>query len=112
MAAPKGHPRYGERTKRSLNRPNLAREPTLKRMRNLALGDGNANMTPLEAMLLVMRWAIEHEDRAAILAAASASAPYCHPRYQSVLYAALGPDGQPVTPPRPAEAEVKIYIPW
>ncbi len=41
------------------------------------------NLTPLEAMLMCMRWAIEAKDRVGILACAAAAAPYTHARLSS-----------------------------
>jgi hypothetical protein len=41
------------------------------------------DMTPLEAILLCMRWSIAAQDRVGILAAAAAAAPYCHARLAS-----------------------------
>ena len=41
------------------------------------------DITPLEGLLLCMRWSILHGDRDGILAAASAAAPYCHARLAS-----------------------------
>jgi hypothetical protein len=48
-------------------------------------------MTPLEAILLVMRWSLAEQDRPMILAAASAAAPYCHARLQSAEVRVINP---------------------
>ncbi len=40
-------------------------------------------VSPLEAMLICMRWAMVENDRVGILAAAMAAAPYIHPRLSS-----------------------------
>jgi hypothetical protein len=50
------------------------------------------DMTPLEALLLCMRWSIAAQDREGILAAASLAAPYCHPRLNSVDMQVRNPD--------------------
>lgn len=39
-----------------------------------------AEVTPLQAMLICMHWALQAQNPAAVLAAATAAAPYLHPR--------------------------------
>jgi hypothetical protein len=87
LAAPRGHPRYGGRQKGSRNRTLLERDEALARAyAAVAAGmpvENIADVTPLGAMLMCMQWAIQAKDRAGILAAASAAAPYMHPRLSS-----------------------------
>jgi len=85
MAAPKGHPKWGGRVKGTKNRPHLGRQALIdsqikKATAELAAATTPEAMTPLEAILLCMHWAIDRGDHAAILAAATAAAPYCHAR--------------------------------
>jgi hypothetical protein len=85
MAAPRGHPRYGGR---SAGIPNKA---TMLRQEALAQAYANAGLTPerisevtpLQAMLICMHWALEEKNPQAVLAAASAAAPYVHPKLSS-----------------------------
>jgi hypothetical protein len=39
-----------------------------------------ANIMPLDAMLVCLRWALAENDRPGALAAAAAAAPYLHPK--------------------------------
>jgi hypothetical protein len=82
MAAPKGHPPYGGRTAGTPNNVTTIRREALEQ----AYADAGltperiAEVTPLQAMLICMHWALEAKNPAAMLAAASAAAPYVHPR--------------------------------
>ena len=84
MAAPKGHPRYGGRQVGSRNKCLVKRDQALAQAYAAAMASRQAehvnDLTPLEAMLLCMQWSIQAKDRVGILAAASAAAPYIHPR--------------------------------
>jgi hypothetical protein len=42
-----------------------------------------SEVTPLQAMLICMHWALEQKNPQAVLAAASAAAPYAHPKLSS-----------------------------
>jgi hypothetical protein len=75
----------GERRKGSLNKATLLRQETLDAA-YVRLGitkDQLSELTPLRAMLVVMHRALERRDDAAVLAAASAAAPYVHLRLAS-----------------------------
>jgi hypothetical protein len=82
MAPPRGHPRYGGRSKGTPNKATVERArmfaaavsalgPMAERLRELS---------PLDAMLLVLRNRLERGDENGILVAAAAAAPYCHGR--------------------------------
>jgi hypothetical protein len=72
MGAPKGHPRYGGRTKGTVN----------KRTQHFRDEVAAAACTPLEHMLAVLRDEKADPDRKDRMAAAAA--PYIHPRLASV----------------------------
>jgi hypothetical protein len=82
MAPPRGHPRWGGKKRGTPNRATVERArlfaeaiselgPAAERLRELS---------PLDAMLLVLRNRLERGDENGILAAAQAAAPYCHGR--------------------------------
>ena len=69
------------RGKGTLNKRTAVRHEVLDRAYQAVIAElpeDLRNMTPLEALLLCMRWAIQAQDRNAILAAAAAAAPYVH----------------------------------
>jgi hypothetical protein len=86
---PKGLPKTGGRQKGSPNRATVEREHAVAvAYASLAahLGvsaDKLKEVSPVEAMLLCMQWSLQARDRAGILAAASAVAPYLHARLSS-----------------------------
>jgi hypothetical protein len=86
MPAPKGHQRYGGRAKGTKNKKDQVRpevlDAALIKLR-AQLPSEIRDMTPLEALVLVMHWAIAAGDRSTILAAVAAAAPYCHTRLAS-----------------------------
>ena len=53
----------------------------------------DGNLTPLEAMVLVMREAHAEGDRQLMLSAAVSAAPYMHPRLNAVTVKGTGEDG-------------------
>ena len=86
--APFGHPKWAGRKKGTANKATVAREQEVLRIVAEATAgnlpaDDVVNATPLEAMLICLRWALAEKDRAGVLAAASAAAPYIHPRLSS-----------------------------
>lgn len=89
MPAPKGHPRYGGRAKGKRNSATLLKEEAQQRALQAAYDELQltpeqiALMTPLESMLICMRWSLAARDRAGIIAAAGAAAPYVHYRLSS-----------------------------
>jgi hypothetical protein len=77
---PIGHPRYGGRQKGKLNKATEVRAEALAKACG-AIGiepEDLSAITPLDAMLVVMRWALEARNPTAVLAAAMAAAPYIH----------------------------------
>jgi hypothetical protein len=83
-----GHVKIGGRKAGVPNKATVVREQEVLRIvaeataGNLPAEDA-VNATPLEAMLICMRWALAERDRAGVLAAATAAAPYMHPRLSS-----------------------------
>jgi hypothetical protein len=75
-----GHLRYGGRKKGTPNRATVERAQILARAyADEQLTDADlASITPLEAMLLVMRRRLAAGDDPGVMAAAVAAAPYCH----------------------------------
>jgi hypothetical protein len=69
-----GHVKVGGRVKGTLNKWTAVRGAVLGRAYQAVIAElpeDLRNMTPLEALLLCMRWAIQAQDRNAILAAAT-----------------------------------------
>ena len=86
MAAPKGHPRWGGRAKGARNKAKVTREQAMARALREAIANapGGPDITPLSAMLMVLRWGMEMGDLLpTIMGAAVAAAPYVHPRLNS-----------------------------
>ena len=79
MAPPKGHPRYGGRTKGTRNKRDIVREAEAAEIREGALASG---LTPVEYMLVVMRDPTALPDRRDRMAAAAA--PFIHPRLNAI----------------------------
>jgi hypothetical protein len=77
-----GHPRYGGRKKGTPNRATVERAQILARAyADEWLTDADlSEITPLEALLLVMRRRLAAGDDVGVMAAAVAAAPYCHAR--------------------------------
>jgi hypothetical protein len=75
-----GHPRYGGRKKGTPNRATVERAQILARAyADERLTDADlSEITPLQALLLVMRRRLAAGDDAGVMAAAVAAAPYCH----------------------------------
>jgi len=83
LGRPKGTPKTGGRKKGSLNKRRPPRQETVERAMAEVMPKLPAelrDMTPLELLLLAAHWSIQAKDRAGLLAAAAAAAPYCHPR--------------------------------
>jgi hypothetical protein len=83
-----GHEKVGGCPKGAVNkRTRFRQEAVCEAMKRLALtpDENLLAMTPLEAMCLCMRAALEVGDQAGALeAAAAAAAPYVHPKLNSV----------------------------
>jgi hypothetical protein len=100
MAFAHGHPKVGGRKKGTPNRISVARQQEI--MRIVAdstaghLPEDTDDILPLEAMLLCLKWAIAAQDRPGILAAATAAAPYVHPRLSATeLHVSHSLDNRP-----------------
>jgi hypothetical protein len=91
-----GRPRQSELQARSpknwwyvkgtLNKKDTARRQGLDRAAEIVMPQLPVeirDMSPLEALLLCMRWSVAMKDRNGILAAAAAAVPYVHPRLAS-----------------------------
>jgi hypothetical protein len=80
--APLGHPRYGGRVAGTPNRATVAKAEAIA-LAHDAMGMTAADiakLTPLDGMMLVMRWGVETKNPGVVLAAAAAAAPYVHAR--------------------------------
>jgi hypothetical protein len=78
-----GHKKIGGRLRGTPNKRTTARREVLDRAAAVVmpqLPDEIRDITPLEGLLLCLRWSIAAQDREGILAAAVAAAPYCHPK--------------------------------
>ncbi len=82
MAAPNGHPRYGGRTKGTLNKATLAKRQAVPNalIAEKLTPEEVETLEPLPVMLRVMRSRVLAGDDAGALGAAAACAPYCHAR--------------------------------
>jgi hypothetical protein len=85
MGAPRGGPKHGGRVAGTPNKATVLRREALDQAYAKAgfTPEQLDEITPLRAMLMCMHWAIERKDIQAVLAAASAAAPYVHPRLTS-----------------------------
>lgn len=90
-----GHVKTAGRVKGTPNKATVARDQEVLRIVAEAtagnLPDDAANATPLEAMLICLRWALAKRDPVAVLAAATAAAPYIHPRLSASDVRVSGP---------------------
>jgi hypothetical protein len=82
MAPPIGHRRYGGRGKGTPNRATVAKAEAIALAHDVLgmTADDIAALTPLDGMMLVMRWGVETKNPGVVLAAAAAAAPYVHAR--------------------------------
>jgi hypothetical protein len=103
-----GRKKLGGRKRGTRDKRNQVREETLARAYAAALPDlpkDLRDLTPLEGLLLCMRWSLAKQDRAGILAAAAAAAPHCHTKYAVVL------QPQVSVPVEPEDDPVCVYLP-
>jgi hypothetical protein len=78
----KGMPKTGGRKAGTPNKATVAKAEAIA-LAHDALGmtaDDIAKLTPLDGMMLVMRWGVETRNPGVVLAAAAAAAPYVHPK--------------------------------
>lgn len=85
MAAPKGHPRYGGRTRGTLNHATRLRQQALANATIAAAltPEQITELTPLEVMRAIMRNRFHAGDYDGALAAAKEAAPYVHAKLSS-----------------------------
>jgi hypothetical protein len=81
----RGCAKTGGRRKGSVNKATLLRQEALNEAysRMGITPEQLAEISPLKAMLVCMHRALEQRDYAAVLTAATAAAPYVHPRLAS-----------------------------
>jgi hypothetical protein len=79
---PKGTPKTGGRVAGTPNKATVQKAKAIA-LAHDAMGmtaEDIAGLTPLDGMMLVMRWGVETKNPGVVLAAAQAAAPYVHAR--------------------------------
>jgi hypothetical protein len=82
---PKGLPKTGGKQKGSLNKATLARAQAMAQalVAEALTPEQQAELTPLAALLRIMRAELQAGDHAAAKVTASLAAPYCHAKLSS-----------------------------
>jgi hypothetical protein len=80
-----GHKKVGGRKKGSVNKATAHRQQAMDQayQRLGITPERLAEITPLQGILMVMHWGLDQKDPNLVLAAATAAAPFVHPKLSS-----------------------------